>query len=161
MEDCLNKGLARSIGISNFLIPHVEAILKVATVKPAVNQIELHPYLQRTELREYLDKQGITVQAYGPLTPFTKAGPGPVDAVAERLAKKYGVSTSSVLIRWLIEQGVAVVTTSGQKKRLQDYLEQVPGFKLSEDEVKEISKAGSEKNFRGFFTHRIEKDCFL
>uniref|UniRef100_A0A8H7TKM3 NADP-dependent oxidoreductase domain-containing protein n=1 Tax=Bionectria ochroleuca TaxID=29856 RepID=A0A8H7TKM3_BIOOC len=81
MERCREKGLARSIGVSNFLIPHLESILKVATVKPAVNQIECHPYLQRSKLREFMKRQGIIAEAFAPLTPITKASPGPIDAM--------------------------------------------------------------------------------
>ncbi|KAF7540677.1 hypothetical protein G7054_g1154 [Neopestalotiopsis clavispora] len=77
MEACHDKGLARNIGVSNFLVPHVQAVLETAKVKPAVNQMELHPYLPREELVRFCQGHGITVEAFAPLTPLTKAGPGP------------------------------------------------------------------------------------
>lgn len=161
MESCLQQGLARAIGVSNFLIPHIQTILKVATTKPAVNQIEMHPYLQRTQLRGYLKEQGIQVAAYAPLTPLTKASPGPIDEVVSRIAKKNSVSTSVVLLRWIIDQGVGVLTTSSKEARLREYLEQVPACKLSEDEVAEISKLGEGKSHREFFVDGYGEGCYL
>lgn len=161
MESCLRQGLARSIGVSNFLIPHIEAILETATIKPIVNQIELHPYLQRTELREFLKTQAIQVEAFAPLTPLTKASPGPIDNICHALADKYSVTPSAILLRWLIDQGIVVLTTSSQKTRLVQYLEHLPSFHLSGDEIAEISKAGQGKNHREFFVDGYGKDCFL
>lgn len=161
MERCREKGLARSIGVSNFLIPHLESILKVATVKPAVNQIECHPYLQRSKLREFMKRQGIIAEAFAPLTPITKASPGPIDAVCGELARKYLVSNSAILLRWIIDQGIVVITTSSQRKRLLEYLEELSGFKLSNEEILRISQLGREKNFRAFFVDGFGKDCFL
>ncbi|CAH0028712.1 unnamed protein product [Clonostachys rhizophaga] len=161
MERCREKGLARSIGVSNFLIPHLESILKVATVKPAVNQIECHPYLQRSELREFMKRQGIIAEAFAPLTPITKASPGPIDAVCGDLARKYSVSNSTILLRWVIDQGIVVITTSGQRKRLLEYLEQLSRFKLSNEEILRISQLGRAKHYRAFFVDGFGKDCFL
>ncbi|KFA71058.1 hypothetical protein S40288_05510 [Stachybotrys chartarum IBT 40288] len=161
MESCLRQGLARSIGVSNFLIPHIEAILETATIKPAVNQIELHPYLQRTELREFLKTQAIQVEAFAPLTPLTKASPGPIDKICRILADKYSVTSSAILLRWLIDQGVVVLTTSSQKTRLVQYLEHIPSFHLSGDEIAEISEAGQGKTHREFFVDGYGEDCFL
>jgi diketogulonate reductase-like aldo/keto reductase len=158
MEACLEKGLARNIGVSNFLVPHLEAVMKTAKTKPAVNQVELHPYLPRQELVDFCQNNGILVEAYAPLTPLTKGRPGPIDDVAQRLAEKHGVSDSIVLLRWLLEKGIVAVTTSGRKERLEEYLKQVPSFSLSAQEVGEISRHGEQKKFRQFFSDLYGKD---
>ncbi|KAI1849741.1 hypothetical protein JX265_008079 [Neoarthrinium moseri] len=160
MEGCLEKGLARNIGVSNFLIPHLDAVLKIAKVKPMVNQVELHPYLQRTQLVDYLKAQDIAIEAYAPLGPLVKARPGPIDDVTARLAEKYAVSESVILLRWVIQLGIVVITTSGRKERLQEYLKQVPSFQLTDAEVQEISAEGKKKNYRAFFADAYGKDCF-
>jgi diketogulonate reductase-like aldo/keto reductase len=157
VEQLKEAGLAKSIGVSNFLIPHLEAILKTAKIKPAVNQIEWHPYLQRHPLIDFHKKNGIVTEAYGPLTAVSKAAPGPVDDILESLAKKYGVSTSEISLRFGIDQGIVVVTTSGKEQRLSDYL-RVTKFKLTPAEIEQISKAGDGKHFRGFFARNFAKD---
>jgi len=68
------------------------------------------------------------------LTAITKASPGPLDPVYERLAKKYGVSTGDIALRWCVDQGVVAVTTSAKEERLKGYLS-IPGFQLTKDEV--------------------------
>lgn len=158
MEACHDKGLARNIGVSNFLVPHVQAVLETAKIKPAVNQMELHPYLPRAELVRFCQGHGITVEAFAPLTPLTKAGPGPVDEVVGRLAATHGVSESAVLLRWHVERGIVVITTSSKRERLEEYLAQLPGFRLSEAEVEEISKAGEGKRFRQYLADFFGKD---
>ncbi len=150
MERCVQRGLARNIGVSNFAIRHMEAVLEVATIKPAVNQIELHPYLQQTKLVAYLKEKGIAIEGYASLSPLTKKSPGPADAVCKALAEKYKVSELAVLLRWVIDQGAVVVSTSGQRKRLEGYLRDVSAFRLTGDEVGWISEVSAGKSFRGF-----------
>ncbi|KAH7324169.1 NADP-dependent oxidoreductase domain-containing protein [Stachybotrys elegans] len=160
MESCVQQGLARAIGVSNFLIPHIETVLKTATIKPAVNQLELHPYLQREDLRAYLRTKGIQATAYAPLTPLTKAKPGPIDEPCERLAKKYGVEDSAILLRWLLDQEIPVITTSSNKTRLTKYLDVATKLKLAADEVNELTAKGKERNYRQFFCEAYGKECF-
>ncbi|KAL9126114.1 MAG: hypothetical protein Q9217_004788 [Psora testacea] len=92
METVKASGKALSIGVSNFLVPQLEAILKTATVPPSINQIEYHPYLQHGPLLPFHKEKGITTAAYGALTAVTKAKPGPVDHMMAELAKKYYVT---------------------------------------------------------------------
>ncbi|KEZ46545.1 hypothetical protein SAPIO_CDS0339 [Scedosporium apiospermum] len=124
MERCVQRGLARHIGLANFAIQHLEPILEIATIRPALNQIEMHPYLQQPDLLAYLSRNDIRAQGFASLTPLTKASPGPVDDVCKHLSEKYGVSQSAILLRWVIDQGASVVTTSGNKNRLQGYLDE-------------------------------------
>lgn len=152
LEEVAASGKAKSIGVSNFLKPHLEAILKTAKVRPAINQIEFHPYLQHGDLVAYHKNKDIKLAAYGPLLPITKASGGPLDPLLASLAKKYAVSPGEILLRWVIEQGIVAVTTSSKEQRLSDYL-RVFTFKLTPKEVEEISSVGKEHHFRGFWNH--------
>lgn len=157
MEAIHASGRAKSIGVSNFLQEHLEVILEKAKIVPAINQIEFHPYLQHGDLLPFCRDKGILVSAYAPLTAVTKASPGPLDPVYERLAGKYGVTAGEVALRWVVDQGVVALTTSGKEERLQQYLKML-GFRLTEDEVAEISRVGLQKHFRGFWQDRFGDD---
>jgi diketogulonate reductase-like aldo/keto reductase len=148
LEGIFDSGKVGAIGVSNFTKQHIETILKTARIKPACNQIELNPYLQRVDLQRFQREQGISTFAFSPLSPIVRANPGPLDDVLETIAHKHGVSTAVVLIRWALQQGIAVVTTSTQKERMKDHLLALSAL-LSEDEVALISEVGSAKHFRG------------
>lgn len=158
MEAIKASGKARSIGVSNYLASHLDAVLATATVPPAINQIEFHPYLQHGDLLAYHQEKKIAVSAYGPLTAVTKAKPGPLDGLYAELARKYGVGEGDVALRWVIDQGVVAITTSSKEERLRSFLTKVPSFKLTPKEVEEISAKGREKHFRGFWNHIIKPE---
>ncbi|KAI0484205.1 aldehyde reductase 1 [Xylariaceae sp. FL0804] len=159
MEAIKASGRAKSIGVSNFLQEHIETILEKAKVPPAINQIEYHPYLQHSgDLVEWHRKQGIALSAYGPLSAVTKASPGPLDAVYERLSHKYGVTPGDVALRWCIDQGIVAITTSANEQRLQGYVTKLPKFQLTEKEVAEISETGQQKHYRGFWNNKFGDD---
>ncbi|TKA64603.1 hypothetical protein B0A49_10063 [Cryomyces minteri] len=157
MEQVQAAGLAKSIGVSNYLPEHLSAIMETARVPPAINQIEFHPYLQHPQLLEFHKKHGIATSAYGPLTAVTKAKPGPVDDYMAALAKKYGVSEGEVALRWCIDQDIVTITTSGKEQRMSDYL-RCATFKLTPKEISEILKLGEGKHFRGFWNHKFADD---
>jgi len=155
LEKIKAAGLAKSIGVSNFRPQDLEAILKTAKVVPAVNQIEFHPYLQHKELIALMKKHNIVAEAYGPLVPLTKVKNGPINDVWGKIAEKHGVSVSEVGLRWVIDQGIVAVTTSSKESRLKDYLKTVD-FKLSEDDIAEISKVGATHHARGFWAEKYD-----
>ncbi|KAL1872317.1 hypothetical protein VTK73DRAFT_1548 [Phialemonium thermophilum] len=155
MEQCLRRGLARNIGLSNFAVVHIQTILQTAVVTPAVNQIELHPYLRQPGLLDFLRSQNIAVQAVATLTPLTKMAGCSVCQECKRLAAKYGVSESSVLLRWAIDQGALPVTTSRKRDRLQQYITDIPKFHLTSDEIQSINQAAGDKYFREFFAEEF------
>jgi diketogulonate reductase-like aldo/keto reductase len=157
MEQVKENGKAKSIGVSNYLKPHLEATLKTAKYPPVINQIECHPYLQHGDLLSYHKNKNIAVAAYGPLTPVTRAKGGPLDPLLEKLARKYAVGAGEILLRWCIDQGVVPITTSAKEQRMSDYLRAIT-FKLTPVEVDEISKAGNEHHYRAFWTHKFEAD---
>jgi diketogulonate reductase-like aldo/keto reductase len=155
MEEVKASGKARSIGVSNYLEPHLKAMLATAKVPPSVNQIEFHPYLQHKNLLPYQQSQNIATAAYGPLTAATKAKPGPCDDMLAALAKKYYVSKGEISLRWCIDQDIVAITTSGKEERLSDYLRAMT-FKLTPKEVKDLGEAGLEKHFRGFWQAKFD-----
>ncbi|KAK7723945.1 hypothetical protein SLS64_000276 [Diaporthe eres] len=158
------SGRARSIGVSNYIQEDLDAVLETATVKPAINQIEFHPYLQhitddgKTKLLDYHREKGIAVSGYAGLTAITKAAPGPVDGTYARLAEKYNVTEGDVALRWTLDQGVVAITTSSREDRLKEYVGKLPAFELTPEEVKEISELGLKKHFRGFWRDQYDED---
>jgi diketogulonate reductase-like aldo/keto reductase len=157
MEALKDSGRARSIGVSNYLREHLEAVLQTARHPPVVNQIEYHPYLQHEQgaLLEFMRGKGIAVEAYSPLTAVVKAAPGPVDGVYEWLAGKYGVTAGEVALRWCLDQGIVAVTTSGNEERLRQWVRRLPLFKLTPKEVEEIAESGRGKYYRGFWRDKF------
>lgn len=154
MEDVQRSEKAKAIGVSNYLQSHLEATLQTATIPPAINQIELHPYLQHGDLLKFHREKGIKIASYGPLTPATRAQGGPVDAAVSALAKKYYVSEGEVLLRWSIDKGDISVTTSSKESRLQEYL-RVLKFELTPEEVETISCLGQRKHYRAFWQNNF------
>lgn len=106
---------------------------------------------------DFHKKHGIATEAYSPLTPVTKAKPGPCDDYLAALAKKYAVNEGEICLRWCIDQDVIPITTSTKEQRMSDMLRAMT-FKLTPKEISELSKLGSEKHFRGYWTHKIDKD---
>ncbi|KAK7223100.1 hypothetical protein V2G26_011103 [Clonostachys chloroleuca] len=156
LETIKESGRAKSIGVSNFLQEHIETILKTAKIPPAVNQIEYHPYLQHGDLVPFLKKNNITVESYSPLTPITTAKGGPVEPYWKELAKKYGVTESDIGLRWILDQGVVVVTTSSKTSRLEGYLSNLPKFKLTEEEIAKTSELGAQKHVRIWWNEKFD-----
>ena len=158
MEDVQRTGKAKAIGLSSFLKPHVEAILKVATVKPVVNQIEFHPYLQRANnYVPWLQLQGIAVQSFFGLAPITWAKGGPLDPVLTRIAKRHGVDESTVLIRWHLNQNAISISTTKKPERLDQYILALH-LCLSDEEQKEITEVGLTHHFRIRLSEKFEPD---
>jgi diketogulonate reductase-like aldo/keto reductase len=167
MESVKRAGKARSIGVSNFVPSQLESVLKTATIVPAINQVEFHPYLQHiaptslasdgTDFITFHRKHAIALSSYGPLTPATRAKGGPLDPVLDRLAAKYRAGVGQVLLRWSMDKGFITITTSSKEARLKGYLDSLR-FSLDREDVEEISRVGKEKFFRGFWNHIYSAD---
>ncbi|PCH37781.1 oxidoreductase [Wolfiporia cocos MD-104 SS10] len=153
VEDLKAAGLARSIGVSNFQVADFEKIVPAARVVPAVNQIEYHPYVFKENVAnmEYMRAHGIVPASFGGFVPLTHAKDGPVDPVlavaAARLTKDIGkqVSPGQVLHLWLRARGIVAVTTSTKEERIKEYISTAELPDLTEDEMKAIDEAGSQK----------------
>ncbi|KFY29636.1 hypothetical protein V494_08596 [Pseudogymnoascus sp. VKM F-4513 (FW-928)] len=152
------SGRARSIGVSNFLQSHLETILKTAKIVPAVNQIEYHPYLQHQGLVEFNQEHGIATVAYSPLAALLHARPGPMDQYYSNLAVKYGVTEAEVALRWVVDQGMVVLTTSSKEDRLKGILANIGRWKLTPREVNNIKEIGREKHYRGYWRDKFAAD---
>lgn len=144
MEEVKSSGKAHSIGVSNYEESHLKATLATAKIPPAINQIEFHPYMTRrngSDLLAQLRADGVAVSAYGLLSPMTRNIAGPLDEVLVRIATTHRVSPGMICLRWAIEQGVVVITTSQKEDRMKEYL-RLFDFTLSSDECNQITDAG-------------------
>lgn len=146
------SGKAKAIGVSNFAISHLETIIAGASGIPAVNQVEYNIYLQQPELSAYCQRHGITIEAYGPLAPWTTEGPA--KATVAELARKYGVGEAEICLRWCVQKGVPVVTTSLKEERVKGYLT-VFEFSLEAKEVEQLSSVGTSHHFRKYFAENF------
>lgn len=156
MEVCVEKGLARNIGVSSFSEQHIDTILETAKIRPAVDQVEMHPYLPQAHLKAYLEGKGIPIEAFACLVPLTNPQPGPVNGIVKSLSEKYGVSESTILLKWVIQQGIRVVTTSGRKERLRSYVDELATFNLDEKEMESIANASKDTHVRMFFAEEFK-----
>lgn len=114
LEKLLSDGRVRAIGVSNFMVRHLEELLAHAKVVPAVDQIEVSPFLQQRDVRACCAEHGIAVEAYSPLTKGKRL-PHPV--VAD-VARRVGRSSAQVLLRWGLQHGLVVVPKSTHAERL-------------------------------------------
>lgn len=114
LERLLRDGRVRAIGVSNFLVRHLDELEAGATVLPQVNQIEVHPFHQQRETRAWCARRGVVVEAYSPLTKGLRLGHPAVRAVADRL----GRTPAQVLLRWGIEAGMVVLPKSVRPERI-------------------------------------------
>ncbi|CAI5758761.1 unnamed protein product [Candida verbasci] len=152
LEKLVDEGLVKNIGVSNFTIEDLTKILKSnPKYKPQVNQIEYSAYLQNQTpgIVKFCQEQDILIETYGGLSPITKASPGPLDEILQKLSKKYNKTNSQILLKWALQKGTLPITTSSNEDRIKSYLE-IFDFDLNEDEVEEITNRGKEKTHRSF-----------
>jgi 2,5-diketo-D-gluconate reductase A len=116
LEEFKNDGRARSIGVSNFQIAHLERLTRETDTTPAVNQIEAHPYFANSAVRAYNEENGITTEAWSPLA----RGRALDEPVVTRIARAAGRSPAQVVLRWHIQQGNVVFPKSVTPQRIKD-----------------------------------------
>ncbi|KAM1049129.1 hypothetical protein ACFX13_028881 [Malus domestica] len=145
MEDLVSMGLVRSIGISNYDIFLTRDCLAYSEVKPAVNQIETHPYFQRESLVKFCQKHGICVTAHTPLGGAVANSEwfGSVscldDPVLKNLAEKYKKTAAQVVLRWGIQRNTVVIPKTSKLERLKENF-QVFDFELTKEDMDLIAK---------------------
>ena len=119
LERLRADGRARSIGVSNFHPHHLDRLLAETDIVPAVNQIELHPWLAQTETRAYNATHGILTEAWSPLARGRAIGNATLDAIGAR----YGKSAAQVVLRWHLELGNVVIPKSVTPSRIRENLD--------------------------------------
>jgi len=118
LETLLEEGKCKSIGVSNYMTHHLEELMGYCNVPPAVNQIELHPYLFNTRRGtiDFCRRAGIIPVAYSPLTKGLKLR----DPILMRMAAQYAKNPAQLLIRWALQQGFAAIPKSSVPSRIAD-----------------------------------------
>ncbi|XP_041968782.1 aldo-keto reductase family 1 member B1-like isoform X3 [Aricia agestis] len=171
MEPLVEAGLVRSIGLSNFNSKQIERVLAVAKVKPVVNQIECHPYLNQSRLIAFCSERGIKVTAYSPLgspdRPWAKPGDVQLmeDPKIKAIADKLGKTVAQVLIRYQIDRGNIVIPKSVNKGRIASNFD-VLDFQLSPQDLQLIDSFNCNGRFvpmtasLGHKYHPFENDEF-
>ena len=144
MEKAYKEGKVRAIGLSNFTPGQIQEILDLCEVKPAVLQTEVHPYSQEKELKKFLSKEGMVIQAWYPL------GHGDKALIQEplftELAKKYGKSNAQIILRWHIQAGSIVIPGSKNPDHIKDNFD-LFDFSLTEDEMAKIAAMDQQKRY--------------
>jgi 2,5-diketo-D-gluconate reductase A len=135
LEKIYADGRAKAIGVSNFQIPHLQRLLDETDVVPAVNQIELHPYLTQPELRAFHAERGIVTEAWSPLA---KGGRLLADPVVTTIAEKYAHTPAQIVLRWHIQLGNMVIPKSVTASRISENID-VFDFELAPDDVDAIA----------------------
>ena len=134
-EEALKTGQAKSIGVSNYTIRHLEEMKQYAKVMPSVNQVELHLFLQQPELVTYCREHNIRIEAYSPLAHAHDMN----DETIKAIAAKHGKTYAQVMLRWLIEQDFVVLPKSVTAERVQQNID-IFDFQLDEDDLAKIAK---------------------
>ena len=133
METLFASKRARAIGVSNYMVSHLEELLAKAKVPPAVNQIEVHPFLQHRETRAFCAQHGIVVEAYSPLTHAQRIDHPVITDVARRVKR----SNAQVLLRWGTQGGMVVLPKSVNAARIAENAK-VFDFELDADAMKAL-----------------------
>lgn len=141
LEDMMEEGLCRSIGVSNYMKRHLAELLMNCKIKPAVNQIEMHPFIYgyREDLVMFCRKNDIHISAYSPLTKGLKLN----DPRLVGMARRYFKSPAQILIRWALQEGFSVLPKSENKERLQENL-RVFDFTLPEEDMAMLNKMNED-----------------
>lgn len=133
LEELKRDGRARSIGVSNFEIEHLERLAAETETAPAVNQIELHPYLGNDEVRAWGEEHGIATEAWSPLAKGTMLR----DATVTEIAEAHGRTPAQVVLRWHLQRGTIVFPKTSSSERLRENFA-LFDFELAPDDIARI-----------------------
>lgn len=134
LESIYKAGEARAIGVSNFQVHHLEALLQESDIPPMVDQIEFHPHLQQPELIQFCVDQGIQVEAWRPIMK------GEVNDIVtlNELGRKYGKTPVQVTLRWILQRSIVAIPKSQNRGRIRENAD-VFDFQLEDDEIEQIN----------------------
>lgn len=138
MEDAVDQGKVRSIGVSNFLVHHVNALFQSARIEPVINQVETHVHLQNHRLQALMAECGVVLEAYAPLksdhvTEIIE------DETLKTIGAAHGKTPAQVCIRWFIQRGVVVLPKSVTPSRIEENFN-VFDFELTDEDMAQIRK---------------------
>jgi len=142
LEEAVANGSVRSIGVSNFREQDLERILAVATIRPAVNQVERHPYFLQKALHAYLTQHEIVPEAWFPLGHGSTKLLG--DPVFIEVAHKYGKSPVQVVLRWHLQSGFVAIPKSTNPGHIEQNLD-IFDFELTDEEMARIGSMDRDR----------------
>ena len=147
LEKLLSDGKVRAIGVSNFMPDHLDPLLAKASVVPAVNQIELHPYFQQKPLQRLHAEHGIATQAWSPIGGITAYRPTGRTAFEDptliEIARRHGKTPAQVMLRWHLQEGRSAIPKSVKPARIAENFD-VFDFELSAEEIAAIDALDTE-----------------
>ena len=158
MENLVEKGMTKAIGVSNYNVQNILIILSFCKIKPVVNEVEFHPYLYQKDLKEFCDKENIKIFAYNPLVKgqYCKRHEKVIsergldllnEEVVKNLAQTYKRTTGQIVLNWHIHVGVIPIPGTTNPKRMLENIEATK-FEMKEDEYNSISALYDKKQFR-------------
>jgi D-xylose reductase len=154
MEDLVEAGLTRNIGVCNFGVSLLRDLLSQAKIPPAVLQVEMHPYLAQEKLVRFCNEEGIAVTAFSPLgaLSYFQIGMATEDEsvlnqpVVRAAAERHKKSPAQIVLRWGVQRGTAVIPKTSRSERLRENLA-IFDFELTADEMKSITALDRHKRF--------------
>ncbi|OCF34511.1 hypothetical protein I316_03552 [Kwoniella heveanensis BCC8398] len=141
LEDLVEQGKAKAIGVSNYGVKHLQEMEKYAQIPPAVNQIELHPWCQQPAIVAYCQSHNIALEAYSPMVQGKKAN----DPTLTKIAEETGKSWAQVLIRWSLQRGFIPLPKSDTKERIISNME-VFDFELSDAQMDALNALDQDEH---------------
>jgi diketogulonate reductase-like aldo/keto reductase len=132
-ERLYEEKIVRAIGVCNFQIHHLEKLKTKANIIPAVNQIEVHPYLTQSQLKEYLKEHQIAVEAWGPLA----RGAVLKEVMLEEMAQRYQKTTAQIVLRWHLQQDSIIIPKSSTPNRIAENAD-IYDFELTQEDMRKI-----------------------
>lgn len=145
MENVQEKGLCKHIGVSNFSIKKLKEIIATAKIKPEMDQVEMHPYLQQNELYRFCQAEGIYLTAYSPLgrnMPIKGKAGLTREPIIIDLAKKYNCTPAQIIIAWGVERGIVIIPKSVHPERIKENIKALD-IKLTKEDLQQIATLDS------------------
>ncbi|MCM3628019.1 aldo/keto reductase [Paenibacillus glycanilyticus] len=141
LEKLYKEGYVRAIGVSNFLIPHLDDLLGSCEVTPAVNQVEFQPFLTQPDLQAYCKDRGIQLEAWSPLLQGNLDVP-----LLQEIGQAHGKSAAQVILRWDLQNGIVTIPKSVTKSRIIENAD-IFDFELTNEEMASINGLNEGRRF--------------
>ena len=158
MEALVDKGLTKSIGLSNYNVQSILNLLSFCRIKPVANEVEFHPYYYTENLKKFCDKENIAIIAYYPLArgngarQYIKNHNGEMDCFKEecivKLCKKYNKTPGQIIINWEVSQGIISIPGTSNPNRIKENLGALD-FKMTDEDIKSLDCFGKKVKFCG------------